>query len=434
MTAMSAARIPKKLGSDAVASGFGAVPVAASIKIWEGALVFLLATGYASDTPTATALCLGVAPETVDNSTGSAGDLNISPKRGTYAMVNSAGGDALAAADIGKRVYAVDDQTVAKTSNIGTRCVAGTLVSVEGGLCYVEVGLDPAEDVTQSDVPQTFAVEDAVNTGVTRPVTVTHTTTGTPGAGIGVGQLFQIEVDDGLEDGGALDFVATDESTGSEDTALVVSLRTAGAAIAEKFRVSSVGDITNSGTIPAGKLVIASQAIGDLLVADSANTMTRLPDVATGQVLKSGGVGAAPVYAAIGGTTAASGTDPTGAGSSHTHVFTGTAPTTAQTDYFVGTGYSTAGQVVTTSDNHTVAENEYAGMWLITATKAPCLIVSHPAASAGTVALTVIGAAPATTAEAYRILRAPTPAGTNAAEAAHTHAGPSHTHSGTGLT
>lgn len=166
-------------------------------------------------------------------------------------------------------------------------------------------------------------------------------------------------------------------------------------------------------------LAIASQAIGDLLVADSTTTMARLPDVATGQVLKSGGVGAAPAYGAIGGTTAA--------GSAHTHAFTGTAATTATAEAFTGTGYSTAGQVVTTSDNQTMTLNQCAGMWLITATQAPCLIASNTAVTGAPAVLTVFGLAPTTTAEDYKILIAPTPAGTNANESAHTH-------SGTGLT
>lgn len=163
----------------------------------------------------------------------------------------------------------------------------------------------------------------------------------------------------------------------------------------------------------------ASQAIGDLLVADGATTMTRLPDVATGQVLKSGGVGAAPAYGAIGGTTAA--------GSAHTHTFTGDAPTTATTEAFTGTGFATAGQVVTTTDNQTMTLNQCAGMWLITATQAPCLIESNTAVTGAPAVLTVYGLAPTTDAGTYKILRAPTPAGSNANESAHTH-------SGTGLT
>lgn len=116
----------------------------------------------------------------------------------------------------------------------------------------------------------------------------------------------------------------------------------------------------------------------------------------------------------IGGSTAA--------GSSHGHAFTGTASTAAEINAFTGTGYTTAGQVVTTSDNQTMTLNQCAGMWLITATKAPCLIASNTAVTGAPAVLTVFGAAPSTTAEAYRILKSPTPVGTNAAEATHTHA------------
>lgn len=110
------------------------------------------------------------------------------------------------------------------------------------------------------------------------------------------------------------------------------------------------------------------------------------------------------------------------AGSSHTHTFTGTAPTAAATELTSGTGWSTSGQVVTTTETtFTATLNQYAGCWLLGATKTPCVIVSHPAVTGGALALTVYGEAPATTAEGFKIYRAPTPAGTNAGEASHTH-------------
>lgn len=43
----------------------------------------------------------------------------------------------------------------------------------------------------------------------------------------------------------------------------------------------------------------ASQAVGDILYADSATTLAPLPDVAVGSYLRSGGVGAAPVYSTL---------------------------------------------------------------------------------------------------------------------------------------
>jgi hypothetical protein len=126
--------------------------------------------------------------------------------------------------------------------------------------------------------------------------------------------------------------------------------------------------------------------------------------------------------------------------------FTGGSPTRAEDAYTFGTGFATVGQVVTTSDNQTLALNECAGMWLITATQAPCIIDSHPACVAAPAVFTVFGLAPVTAAEGYRVMRAPVPDGTVASHhhaaglitvndpghvhgpGLHTHAGPSHSH------
>jgi hypothetical protein len=109
------------------------------------------------------------------------------------------------------------------------------------------------------------------------------------------------------------------------------------------------------------------------------------------------------------------------AGSSHNHVFTGTAPTAAEVAAFTGTGFATAGQVVTTTDNQTMTLNQCAGMWLLSATQPPCWIVSNTAVAGAPAVLTVYGLAPTTDAGTYKIVKAPTPAGTNAAESSHTH-------------
>lgn len=102
-----------------------------------------------------------------------------------------------------------------------------------------------------------------------------------------------------------------------------------------------------------------------------------------------------------------------GTSASATPTFTGQAPSAAVREPRVtGTGYSTSGQVVTTTESFTASANAYAGCWLLTATKAPCLIMSHPAVSGAALALTVYGAAPATTSEGFLILATPTPEGT----------------------
>ena len=56
--------------------------------------------------------------------------------------------------------------------------------------------------------------------------------------------------------------------------------------------------VANPIAIYAGAMSISSQAIGDLLVPSSTTQIGRVADVATGSVLVSGGVGAAPAYSA----------------------------------------------------------------------------------------------------------------------------------------
>ena len=65
-------------------------------------------------------------------------------------------------------------------------------------------------------------------------------------------------------------------------------------------------------TVPAtaGGTGQTSYAVGDLIYADTTTTLAKLPDVATGNALISGGVGVAPSWGKIGLTTHVSGTLP----------------------------------------------------------------------------------------------------------------------------
>ncbi|MFH2075550.1 MAG: hypothetical protein ABIJ57_09425 [Pseudomonadota bacterium] len=116
---------------------------------------------------------------------------------------------------------------------------------------------------------------------------------------------------------------------------------------------------------------------------------------------------------------------PTGAGASHDHAFTGTSAGSLDlaTPAFSGTGLTAAGQVMTTTDNQTMALNQCAGMWLIPVTQAtpPMLILSNTAVTGAPAVLTVQGAA-ATNAGTYKVVKNIVPVGSNAAEATHTHA------------
>jgi hypothetical protein len=114
-------------------------PVKGATKIFAGALVCLDAAGWAVPGATAATLkTVGRAESRFDNSAGANGDVIANVRRGTFRWGNSAAGDAITRADIGKPAYVVDDQTVAKTDGGGTRSVAGIIRNVDAQGAWVE--------------------------------------------------------------------------------------------------------------------------------------------------------------------------------------------------------------------------------------------------------------------------------------------------------
>lgn len=116
--------------------------MAAATKIFQGAIVMRNAAGNL--TKGATALNLvgaGRAEQTVDNP-GAAGAASVPYRKGVFRYANSAAADAITPADIGGPAYAVDDQTVAKTSGTNTRSIAGKIEGVDAQ--GVWVGFDEA--------------------------------------------------------------------------------------------------------------------------------------------------------------------------------------------------------------------------------------------------------------------------------------------------
>jgi len=94
----------------------------------------------------------------------------------------------------------------------------------------------------------------------------------------------------------------------------------------------------------AGGTGQTSYAVGDLIYADTTTTLAKLPDVATGNALISGGVGVAPSYGKIGLTTHVSGVLPVANG--------GTNASSASITAFNNiTGYTASGATGTTSTN-----------------------------------------------------------------------------------
>lgn len=133
MTALAADRRTPRREGDMRLGG-----VAAAQTIYFGAIVMRNAAGYLAKGATAAGLVgAGVADERVVNA-GSAGDETLRYRVGTFLFANSGAGDAITIADIGKPAYAVDDQTVAKTSDTGARSIAGFVADLDPHGVWVE--------------------------------------------------------------------------------------------------------------------------------------------------------------------------------------------------------------------------------------------------------------------------------------------------------
>jgi hypothetical protein len=126
MTALTSDRNTVRMEGDLRASA------AAAALIYAGALVMRNSAGYVTKGATATgAVGCGRAEERVDNSGGSAGDIDVRYRPGIFRFANSATTDEIKATDIGQLCYVVDDQTVAKTDGTASRSIAGFVEGVD---------------------------------------------------------------------------------------------------------------------------------------------------------------------------------------------------------------------------------------------------------------------------------------------------------------
>lgn len=92
-------------------------PVAATIHIYEGTIVFLTAGGYATDVIASGAnVYAGIAIREVDNSGGSNGDKLVEVQDGEFELA----GSGLTVALSGDKIYASDNYTITATSTNNT--------------------------------------------------------------------------------------------------------------------------------------------------------------------------------------------------------------------------------------------------------------------------------------------------------------------------
>ncbi len=121
----------------------------------------------------------------------------------------------------------------------------------------------------------TTAIDDVVNSGITRVAQFGHTTSGTPAIGIGVGIELAAETNAGLTIGGAIDAVTTAVASGAEAYDVIVRTKNGGAlGVAGTFKANggfeTAGGITSGGAIAAGGAITA----GGNVVVPAANRVT----------------------------------------------------------------------------------------------------------------------------------------------------------------
>jgi hypothetical protein len=85
-------------------------------------------------------ICQGRVETTVDNTAGADAAVSVDIRPGVFKWANSAAGDQITKAEIGKLCWLVDNQTVAKTSNAEARSPAGVVVDVESDGVWVAMG------------------------------------------------------------------------------------------------------------------------------------------------------------------------------------------------------------------------------------------------------------------------------------------------------
>jgi hypothetical protein len=115
------------------------LPVKAATTIFAGSMAAIDATGYLVPAASVAALKVVGRNERQVVNPGANGDARADVKTGIFRFSNSASTDAITLADVNSSCYAVDDQTVAKTSNSSARPVAGTIFDVDDQGVWVKI-------------------------------------------------------------------------------------------------------------------------------------------------------------------------------------------------------------------------------------------------------------------------------------------------------
>lgn len=140
MTALAQERMTDFAG---VYPARGTYPIAANVKIFKGSLVVLNSSGQAipgTNIAGGASIAVGKASATYDNTGGAAAAVDVEVEFGVFAWDSAGAGDQLAADDVGKIVYVVDDQTVGLTDATASRIRAGVMTEFRDSQAYVWMG------------------------------------------------------------------------------------------------------------------------------------------------------------------------------------------------------------------------------------------------------------------------------------------------------
>lgn len=113
---------------------------------YHGQMVAVDATGFLVPAITSTTLKrfarANLSPERkLDTTALASGAKSVRVEFGCFRWNNSTAGDLIAQADVGNTCFAVDDNTVAKTSGSATRSVAGTIMAVDTSGVWVQMNV-----------------------------------------------------------------------------------------------------------------------------------------------------------------------------------------------------------------------------------------------------------------------------------------------------
>lgn len=186
----------------------------------------------------------------------------------------------------------------------------GNTIDVVGTASRIVVNADSI-DIASDYVGQTSIVTlGTVTTGTWSATTIAANKGGTGFSSYAVGDLLYADTTSTLAK-------LADVATGN-------ALISGGVGVAPSW--GKIGLTTHiSGTLAAGNggTGQSTYAVGDILYANTTSSLAKLADVATGNVLISGGVGVAPSWGKVGLTTHVSGTLPVGSGGTGATTLTG---------------------------------------------------------------------------------------------------------------